>query len=825
MVKNIKKVNFSVDSNGQKMIECEKERKKVKGLFAILGRISAALTICVWAGDLSAAQAPNPRAVAHSDGRTDARTVSRRAENSGVVSRTAANRGVVGNVRGGTTARTAVAPARGTVSRAAVPQNRANVTVVRSATPVAVSRSAVTKTNTGRSGRVNITKSGLGRAARATAVFSDISKIGGGYAQCREAYATCMDQFCAAANDTYRRCFCSERFTEFRDTELALDEAKVLLQRFEDNNLNAVDKTAAEVNAMYTATVGEAAIKNDVSGAQSVLNEIGDLLSGKKKAGQKEENQSMDLSSLDFTVNIDDIWGSSNSLFDVGGGNRTNIADLEGQALYNSASKQCLELTADACTSDAVLNMSTSAYDIMITQDCNLYEKKIDTQRQAVMDTVRQAEKYLREARLEEYRAHNSADVNECIAKVKTAMLQDTACGEDYKRCLDYSGAYISQTTGEPIYSPRLFEMVNLITLDGAAGSGDVLGENPTFNDFLDTKRIFAESALDTCRDIAETAWTEFKRTALIEIAQAQDEKIEEVKNSCVETMAECYDTQSGQLATFGGDEAKYAGAMSVNAARAMCLDKVTACAMLYSDKSSKDGVQCEFDGNGKFKGTAADQRSCGLSELLAFVNTVDSVKINKGCSEALTAYAQELCAPASADTAHVYPWGCRNLTMESNDPNDKTTLKAMLEARSELYCVDGDEYLTVDPAAMIDKVVADISDELDAMFTDECEKLDAIWMAAGEESVDDGAKREEKFYSAVLATTSGSNTGQAFESGHGACVIDSVKFQCEMQAQATDGAASYNAETGQCEFTDKWYEYQCGLIGGYFADGNCYTK
>ena len=84
---------------------------------------------------------------------------------------------------------------------------------------------------------------------------------------------------------------------------------------------------------------------------------------------------------------------------------------------------------------------------------------------------------------------------------------------------------------------------------------------------------------------------------------------------------------------------------------------------------------------------------------------------------------------------------------------------------------------------------------------------------------------REEKFYNAVLATTSSSTTGKTFESGHGACVIDSVKFQCEMQAQATDGAASYNAETGQCEFTDKWYEYQCGLIGGYFADGNCYTK
>ena len=793
--------------------------------------------MCVGVGNLYAAQAPNPRGASHSDVRSDVRnTVRGDGGSANVISRGATNRSVVSNGRG-TAARTAVVPARATTARTAtntkvvaIPK-RTNATNVRSGVPVAAARSAVAIAKTGRnSGNIKITKAGLGRAARATAVFSDISKIGGGYGQCRDSYATCMDQFCANANDTYRRCFCSGRFTEFRDTELALDEAKVLLQKFEDNNLNAVDKTAAEVNAMYTATVGEAAIKNDVSGAQSILNEIGDLLSGKKKAGQQQESQTMDLGSLDFTVNIDDIWGSSNSMFDSGGRSGPNMAELEGKSLYNEASKQCLELTADACTSDAVLNMATSAYDIMITQDCNLYEKKIDSQREAVMKTVREAEKILREARLEEYRSHNSADVNECIAKVTDALTEETACGDNYRRCLDYSGAYISQSTGEPIYSPRLFEIVNLITLDGASGNGDVLGENKKFNDFLDTKRVFAEKALDSCRDIAETVWTEFKRGALIEIAQAQDEKIEEVKNSCVETMAECYDTQSGQLATFGGDSGKYAGAVSANAARAMCLDKVTACAMLYSDKSSQEGVKCEFDGNGKFKGSVAAQRSCGLTELLNLVNTVDSIKINQGCSEALTTYAQELCAPASSESDRAYPWGCRNLDVNIVLTNpDPKSLQGMLKKRSEVYCVEAssdDNTLKLETDEMITRLVENIASELDAMFTDECEKLDAIWMSVGDDgtAVAPGMKREDKFYNTVLATTSSSAAGQVFESGHGACVLDSVKFQCEMQAQATDGAASYNAETGQCTFTDKWYEYQCGLIGGYFADGNCYT-
>ena len=801
----------------------------MKGIFEYFGKISAILTMCVGVGNLYAAQAPNPRASSNSDTRSEVRSTQRGGGSANVVSRGATNRNVVtGNARS-TAARTAVSPARGTTARTASSSKvvafpkRADVTNVRSATPVSVSRSATTKANAGRSGRVNITKSGVGRLSRATAVFSDISKIGGGYGQCREAYATCMDQFCAAANDTYRRCFCSERFTDFRDTELALDEAKVLLQKFEDNNLNAVDKTAAEVNAMYTATVGEAAIKNDVSGAQSILNEIGDLLSGKKKPGQKEETTTMDLSTLDFTVNVDDIWGSSNSLFDVNEDN-TSIADLEGKALFNSARKQCLELTKDSCTSDAVLNMSISSYDIMITQDCNLYEKKIDSQREAVMKTVRQAEKILREARLEEYRAHNSADVNECITKVKAALLQDTACGEDYKRCLDYSGAYINQTTGEPIYSPRLFEIVNLITLEGATGNLDVLGQNKPFNEFLDSKRVFAEKALDSCRDIADTAWTEFKRSALLEIAQAQDEKIEEVKNSCVETMKECYDAQSGALKSFDDTQSQYTGALSAAAAKSMCQDKVTACAALYS----KGGNECKFDGNGKIK-KGSDQTKCGLEALLNFVNAVDNIKMNEGCAEALTNYVtKDLCVPLAGEADRAYPWGCRNMTQDN--------LRKSIEARAGEYCVNfkkddktGD--YTGSDEVTVNNLIADVEAELALMFSNECTKLGGIWMdmadTTGNEndkyknSINMGGQGHTQFYMLMNAGSKDAATNSV--GAYGQCLENSIKTQCELQSQATDGAATYNEETGQCTFTDAWYANQCGLINGYFADGVCY--
>lgn len=173
------------------------------------------------------------------------------------VSRTAATVPATQNVISGrsATVRQTVSTAGTGVSRAAT-SRAATTNVVRSAantaTDTSVARSAA---------RSAVVGGARGSMARATAVFDDVSKIGGGYATCREAYATCMDQFCANANDTYRRCFCSARYDEFRNTEDAISEALNMLAQFENNNLAAVNMSAEEVAAMYSATAGENAIK------------------------------------------------------------------------------------------------------------------------------------------------------------------------------------------------------------------------------------------------------------------------------------------------------------------------------------------------------------------------------------------------------------------------------------------------------------------------------------------------------------------------------------------------------------------------------------
>lgn len=576
-----------------------------------------------------------------------------------------------------------VVNARPAVSRAATKRtvggrtsaisNSSNVSRVATTNRAAMARSGVNGTNIVRSA-ANVSRAGT---ARATAVFNDVSKIGGGYAACRDSYATCMDQFCANANDTYRRCYCSNRFIDFRKTSDSLDQALTMLADFQNTNLDAVDKTAAEVDAMYSASEGEAAIKRDTSASQKLLDNISDLLSGKKSSSYTTSSGTstgvLDFSGLlSSSGGDDDIWGGSSSLssaFDFGGSSRyTNMSDMEGDELYTAANRQCSSIARNECGGDAVFNLARSAYSIMITQDCNIYEKNINAKRESVQNTVRTAEKYLREARLEEYRAHNSPDVNACLDNVESAIRRSTACGENYEKCLDYTGLYINNVTGEPVYSKALFDLNNLIVLDGSA---DVLSKNAKFDTFLEEKKIFAESALDSCRGIADTVWYEFKRSALIQIAQAQDAKIQEVKDTCVQTVKDCYDQQISALDELGGDDiTKLTSAISAIAAHDMCRDSVLTCASLYGDV---DG--CVYDDSTKTL-RQREGKKCGLQSLLAYVNTVDSVRVAQGCENSLREYAKELC---SNEGDSEYPWGCR-LRSESD-------IRAALTTQARNFC------------------------------------------------------------------------------------------------------------------------------------------
>ena len=609
-----------------------------------------------------------------------------------------------------------VVTARPVVSRAAVKSSkRIDSKLVNSSRAAALSKTNVARGALIHKGIKNDTgKAGLARAGkvRATAVFNDVSKIGGGYANCRDAYATCMDQFCANANDTYRRCFCSDRFMDFRDTSDKLDEALGMLADFQNNNLNAVDKTAAEVNAMYSSTAGEAAIKEDTSASQKMLDEIGDVLAGKKKRSSSQTSSPASLGIIDLNSFSDmgDIWSgsgtfNSSSIFDTRAADA--MTDLEGKALYQRAASQCAKLMTESCTGDAMFSLASSAYSVMVTQDCNLLEKSINAKKENIMQTVRQAESILREARLDEYRAHNSQDVNDCLTRVEEAMTAPTACGEKYVKCLDYTGLYINATTGEPI--PR--ELNKLTTISPVLGGNDIIAENPQWDTFLESYKNRVTAVLDTCRSLADDVWKEFKRTAMIRIAQAQADKIEDYKSSCVATIKECYNRTDDTLADLTNDaikDKKYdmAAGRAVTV-RDMCYQDVLACASMYGDA---DG--CEFNRT-TMKITPREGANCGLESLLAYVDTVDSARVAKGCETAVLAKAKELCTPeqtysdeddaSGAPTG--YPDGCK-------DTPKKTLRDSLLHHADEFCALDAVKNSTMN-SQIVDDILNDIFNQL----------------------------------------------------------------------------------------------------------------
>ena len=675
----------------------------------------------------------------------------------------------------------------------------------RSARPVAnTARSA-----TPRSGSVVSSQPNKKQVARATAIFSDVSKIGGGYATCRDAYATCMDQICANANDSYRRCYCSDRFTGFRETSERLDTALTMLAEFQDKNLDAVDKSAAEVTAMYVASDGEKAIKKDTSASQKLLNNISNILSGKSTVKTNTNLNSLgvlDLSSFEFDEG--DIWGETTSIF--GGNSASNIADLEGKALYNKAHQQCIELIQDSCSSEAVFNLARSSYSIMVSQDCNVVEKSINAKRAAVEETVRTAQKYLRDARLEEYRAHNSADVLECLTNVEKAMRNPVACGENYEKCMDYTGRYIDVSTGNAIYSNRLFGLNSLIVLDGTA---DVLKANSGFDKWLDAKKPFAATALDSCRDISSVVWQEFKRSALIQIAQAQDERIQKIKDSCVETVKECYDTTSETLYDMDDTEMQSTGALIAVASRGTCYDKVLSCSSLYGDQ---DG--CKYDDKTK-KLTNAPGKKCGIQSLLAFVDTVDAVKVAEGCELALTKYAHQLCDPRVGDPDVEY-YRCMPQLMSESD------LRASMEIRRKTFCpatmVNDNEANTLSTSAdayntrIMNQVIQDIYRELDIAFTAGCEENDGRWTTAAPAR----DLLNADFYWDYFGIAINNQTNIADLDSHGWCIGSTEQEQC---VGLGTQYATWNNDEQECELTSAGYSYLCQtFLGGNWSGATC---
>lgn len=486
---------------------------------------------------------------------------------------------------------------------------------------------SATNNNVVRSGTTSTARSAISspsRSSRATTIAPTTvtNTFGTGYNTCRNAYFTCMDQFCATANDTYRRCICSSRLTDVQERERALSQTSSQLQDFTDLNIEVIPKTAAEVNAMLNASEGELAIIEDNSASSQQLAGIQEVLSSTKNKALST------LGTLDIAGDINQIWATT----DLASGQ--NIANLTGEALYNAVHAQCVNLISEQCPSSSTLDMVVSAYGMYIENDCSTLLNALDSKLVQANSSIRETEREMNLARLENYNAHNSTAINDCIAQVRKDITAESACGTDYVHCLDITGLYLNRDTGEPIYTQNFYQLGNQISLEG-----DVLtnANNRLIVAELNKKRIYAERGLETCRDIANEVWDEFVRQAIVEIYQGQQEKIRDVKNNCLDVVNACYDEQTESLKDFSNVKEELLLGSRLELSEELCKEKLNACSNLYGDPN----------GN-------------GLELLLSAMHDITDQKIAAECRSLLEAFATDMCTVPSNDSLHSYPYACR---------------------------------------------------------------------------------------------------------------------------------------------------------------------
>ncbi len=509
--------------------------------------------------------------------------------------------------------RTNNAQTRSVSSRTAVNQNASRKTKTRNTTNKTVTGRSATKRS---ATRTSVQPSVVSRAAATV----QTQTFGTNYNSCRDAYFSCMDQFCALQNETYRRCVCSSKLQSIKKQEQTLSQTSDSLKNFDDLNIETINKSAAEVKSMLHASEGELSVKKDTSNSANTLKNISAVLSETKAQSLSTQG------SLDIAGDIKSIWKTT----DLIGG--ADIANLTGENLYNAVHTQCYELVLPNCN-ETDLKMISSAYGMYIENDCSVLENNLKEKKVLANATIRDMRHKMQDTRLENYDVHNSVSINDCIANVRKDITADPACGEGYVHCLDFSGKYLNLTTGEPIYSPDFYQIENQISL-----SGDISKEtkNSAFLNMLNKKRDFAAQSLDLCRDDADAVWQEYLNQALVEIYQAQQEKVQKVKKECLAVVNECYLKKSEQLKSFIGTTSDINPNQTLELSEEMCADKLNACSNLYGGGTS------------------------GLDVLVATMTGITDATIEQSCTDLLNTFVQKLCAVSVNDSVHSAPYGCR---------------------------------------------------------------------------------------------------------------------------------------------------------------------
>ncbi len=213
---------------------------------------------------------------------------------------------------------------------------------------------------------------------------------GGG---CRDAYRSCMDQFCLLDDSEGARCACSDNIIQSK------------------SRIKEISDIQSSADKLYTEGV-----EREKLGAKANL-----VFGTSDKAKAQSKVTGMSLAD----------W--------VGGGSSDNGESLDsdmyiGTNLYNMAAESCKDRLT-ACGSDA--NMEELLYSREVTSDCKTFSTFLDDQKKIASDNKTAAEKAVREARLAMLDTTNKYNRGECLIAYKSCVADKGGCGANFENCLD----------------------------------------------------------------------------------------------------------------------------------------------------------------------------------------------------------------------------------------------------------------------------------------------------------------------------------------------------------------------------------------------------
>ena len=449
----------------------------------------------------------------------------------------------------------------------------------RTANTKSPTRTAVTRTASARkSSTSSRSATSIKNTARAAVKKLDVEKMenikSADYSKCKTVYYECMDEFCANKDANLRRCACSSRVHEFDNIQKQLDKAEDKMLEF-NQRLLTVSMDKEDAAAINVATEGETAFNiKDKSDSEKTLQKI-------TKALDYSDDSKLDnnLSALSWDLNLDSAWDDVDAFAGIA------TTSKNGLDLYNAARPVCVEMAKEVCSDDE-LKIAQDGYKLTIQQDCNTVEKSYNTLQNKVIEKVHESNALLDMSRLNVYQERNSDDTLTCKKKILEQLSNTSVCGENLYKCLDMTGEYINPSNGKAFLSENLYNFANVLQEPTDDQKWSTLPQNERFVNFLKSKKKFLEPATAQCQAIADTIWKEFLDDALSQIKLAQKTKMEEIRRSCTQLVAECKTNALNDLSEFDSRALSVFSVTADKTANEMCSNIQNSCINVMNTNS-----------------------------------------------------------------------------------------------------------------------------------------------------------------------------------------------------------------------------------------------